>query len=885
MASAFATTFIECDQPLQKLDTLFVRLADGKTVLEDIADIMKDLTKVEDLYVKEMQRILQKRQVASQRSLGLLKPSWDRVWCAIQDNVELRTGLARDITTNVESVLRASAAKDEFKDLKKHEKNLTKLATTFLETKAKHDKLLAMPKRSKADDLKLKETQAKLQKREQEWKSSAATTLVPLHDFELARVRTLQSCLQAYTQSIVTAAGKQTAICQEVNERLAAFKPESEMAYICDTGGGVDKTAVAPTLSGAKPAADGDGIASKAGASRTPSFSVKRASSLLSVKRTQSKGGLDGAPAQAQVGSTADNASAAPVVDEEGFSVRPTEAEHMNELKQATGNDSDSDGEHGDQETSTAFSAKLKIEIKNEAVGAAGGDANSLAAAMSSLAGVLPAGGGASLSRPRTRQKSFMSDASSIRAPVIPGMPAQTSVGGHDTSRASRAMSFSSGSTSHTAPSISPASFHPSMLMPTPVPERASTASMPLVTTHLGAPTSGANMNSNSTDLFDMLSPGAGNMPVLAPIPMASPVRIRQDVANAAPAILRLVEDPPIVTSASPPPIPSPSPAFSSGSLPRVTTNSATSVAVRLPAVSLQFQNTESISAYVSGQGSAVDSLQITGETSLVVTSADPAGPDSAIDPTSPPSTPSQEPRPVTFKISPRHASLLLTDVQPCPDLPPSVHKMAASERCFDLDLAALASSLTPDAKPWPLVKYTLFLSPDHSTALHCLPVLMQVFAKSTSADNLKFVLKYHANPHFFTQPAAPAASLGELRIIVRLPTPLAELELTNNANYAISPDNRFIMWTVPDIDLSSSSSGVGPENGLTVTGSVKFPPSDTATATEHSQLVVSVRYKITGTGVGAVRYHPATSATTAPKITHVDTVSNGSYIFSAQHV
>ncbi|KAJ3286339.1 hypothetical protein HK104_009078 [Borealophlyctis nickersoniae] len=338
--------------------------------------LSKHRVAIEERYAAELQKLARKAQVMD---LGTFAPVWEQVQSATGETGDLHGQYAKELSETMDRSLRTRSDNEDFKWLKQNESGLLKSARDFDDKLAKYHKADAKAKKkgSASDklDKKTADAHAAMEAAKGQWVPEAMQTFERFETMERQRLAFLKETIVKYASVDAKHGTQRSAICDGVMASALEFDVAGEIESFCSSKG---------NLAGGPPnyAADGSPAPSAAGTPRQGSISVPHENGTTPVTATPSK------------------AATGRLVDEDGYTIPPPQANPPWGAEQGAASLNEDD-EEGADALSTAPSSKFKVDIKKEAIVENPNDAIST---MKQLAATLQ--GAPSMRRKATRRMS-----------------------------------------------------------------------------------------------------------------------------------------------------------------------------------------------------------------------------------------------------------------------------------------------------------------------------------------------------------------------------------------------------------------------------------------------------------------------------------------------
>lgn len=764
----FSATFVNTETPVQSLETVVKRLTNGKTILDEVAEFFKELAVIEDKYSKDILKFVQKNKISSPDTLGLLFDSWKSVLSFIVKSAEGRAKWANSMSAEVEKPLRDALGDEEWKEMKKLEKKCSKAAKAYEEAIKMNNKVNTptgsnvennaegeQPAETNGVTHRRKPTNESKKKmhaldnfksKKALWEAEATASFDRFQSLEKSRLETLKTTLTSFGATTHLLLNSETELASQIIGSTSEFDVEAEIKRFCDTKGVVEAPAVVE-------AADNKSL--KAPKVRRSMSLNKRASSLFSMKRNKSLtniASISKLPESSETPNGPVDQNAAPlksdgqdqpapaVTDEEGFSVRPADADKITGME-ANPEKFDSDEEDDGNGSRSSSPPRFKVEIKKEAVVET--NAETLQRAMTAISSSIgPPPRGRSQNR-RTNKALTYIDPSTTSS----NTPISANGFGNPNFRSSLANQLIL--ESPTVPTSDPSSAKSDPSTTFSKSDDLFLSQMESAPTSKSADTSPTRKPNDIVDLFDTLPSGSAAAPARSASqpPPKLPARPRASSASGS--------------------LPSPSTLAPSFSLPPAPT------VLTLPPVRIIVAETVNV---MLKSATEVDRCLVTGEISISFQT------------------------PLNPSLTSQRLKLALKSFLNVEKIIPNTNYVSqntafssttTSSKDYLLDLASLASSSSSQSSI-PLFKYSI-PNVDPTVNLSNLPILSHLLSKSTS-NSTQTMIMYKYNPSFNLKPK-PVNDVSFLLAYDR-----AVNDMKSNHDGALSPDGTKILWKFDQI-------------------------------------------------------------------------------------
>ncbi|CAG8640976.1 hypothetical protein RhiirA1_468133 [Rhizophagus irregularis] len=355
------------DNPKKAFDSVQLRLKRAKALNHDIATYFQDRVKIEEDYVKGLQRLATKTFV-DRNSLGTFANVWDTLFNELHEIIKIQTHFIDKISEEVEVPLRGKATTDpEWSTLKNHESNLGKLTRDYEEKLQKVNKHITKSKSSKKADgieTKLAEAQKALEETKAELQKSWSTYLEKTQAIDLTRLVNLKETLARFETIQEDVCQRRVEMAEKTLGTVVDFDIQKEIEDFCSKkgllveGGSIDESSSSTgTVNQLKSAFS---IKRK----RTISQNYSEATFHPKIESIDSHS--DGLRSPSSASFNNDTSShhevSVPkvVVDSEGYSIPPPEPKWDNFSSSNEENDSDARSEAA----SSSAQDKMRVEIK-----------------------------------------------------------------------------------------------------------------------------------------------------------------------------------------------------------------------------------------------------------------------------------------------------------------------------------------------------------------------------------------------------------------------------------------------------------------------------------------------------------------------------------------
>ncbi|CAI2164398.1 12077_t:CDS:10 [Funneliformis geosporum] len=337
------------DNPKKAFDCVQLRLKKAKTLNQEIANYFLDRVRVEDDYVRGLQRLAAKAFIADRNSLGTFVNVWDTLFNELNEIIKIHTYLISKIYEEVEGPLREKATSDpEWSQLKPHETNLGKLSREYeekLQKFNKHRSKSKVGKKADAIESKLIEAQKALEESKVEWQNNWSTYLEKTQAVDLTRWENLKETIARFETIQADTYQKRVEIAGKTLGTVVDYDVQGEIKDFCSKKGQINEVKYAFSIR----------------RKRVTSQNHLDVSSQHRMENIDSHS--DGLRSPSAISVNNDHHEAAVpkvVVDSEGYSIPPTESKWDNVSSSNEENDSDSRSE-----TANSWNQeKMRVEIK-----------------------------------------------------------------------------------------------------------------------------------------------------------------------------------------------------------------------------------------------------------------------------------------------------------------------------------------------------------------------------------------------------------------------------------------------------------------------------------------------------------------------------------------
>ncbi|KAJ3044944.1 F-BAR domain only protein 2 [Rhizophlyctis rosea] len=368
----------------------------GKTRLKGKPNVVPSYHRaaIEEAYAASLTRLARKPVPVE---LGTFAPVWEQLTASTVEVSQLHSAQAKDLAEIAKST--GNQGDPDMQWAKQHETELVKGAKEVEEKLAKYHKAAAKAKKkgnSDKQDKKTADAHAAAEHMKSQWQPNAAQAFQKLQTIDEKRLSNIKDSIVRFAQSDAKHGSSRPAISDALLAAALNFDVTNEMESFL-----VAKS----NLTGDPTHAYTGEALSSAGGSAAPS----RHGSVVIPTQNGQAGPVSAGPLSAAPSITPSNgpAGAAPLVDEEGYTIPPpsSRAPWETEMGGSGMIDLDEDDEHSDSRSMTP-STKLKVDIRQQAIVENPHDAMNT---MKKFASTLP-------SVPTTRRKNTrrMSDSPSL---------------------------------------------------------------------------------------------------------------------------------------------------------------------------------------------------------------------------------------------------------------------------------------------------------------------------------------------------------------------------------------------------------------------------------------------------------------------------------------
>ncbi|RIA99068.1 Muniscin C-terminal mu homology domain-containing protein [Glomus cerebriforme] len=356
------------DNPKKAFDSVQLRLKKAKALNQDIATYFQDRAKVEDDYVRGLQRLATKTFV-DKSSLGTFANVWDTLFNELHELIKIHSFFITKISEEVEVPLREKATSDpEWSHLKNHESNLGKLAREYeekLQKVNKHRTKSKSGKKADASEIKFVEAQKALEETKAEWQKSWSTYLEKTQAVDLTRWVNLKETIARFETIQEDVSQKCVEIAEKTLGTVVDFDIQGEIEDFCSKKGLLVEGGPIEESSSSSGTVNQLKSAFSIRRKRVPSQNYSEPGFQPRMESIDSHSdGLRSPSSTSFNNDTSSHSEAAAVpkvvVDSEGYSIPPPEPKWDNFSSSNEENDSDSRSETASSWTQE----KMRVEIK-----------------------------------------------------------------------------------------------------------------------------------------------------------------------------------------------------------------------------------------------------------------------------------------------------------------------------------------------------------------------------------------------------------------------------------------------------------------------------------------------------------------------------------------
>ncbi|CAG8504314.1 1434_t:CDS:10 [Funneliformis caledonium] len=348
---AYIQAFLK-DEPKKAFDCVQLRLKKAKTLNQEIANYFQERARVEDEYVRGLQRLANKVFVADKNSLGTFVNVWDTLLKELTEIIQIHTNLSLKIYAEVEGPLREKATSDPWSELKPLETYLGKLIREYEEKLQKVNKHKTKNKVGKKAD-----AESKLNETHRALEDSKTLYLEKTYAVDLMRLENLKDSIERFESIQKDVYKNRVEIAEKTLGTVKKFDAQGEIKDFCSKKGQIIEGGTIEESSSSSPVKYAFTIRRK----KVTSQNHLDVSSQPKMENIDSHS--DGLRSPSTISVNNDHHEVAVpkvVVDSEGYSIPPTESKSDNFSSSNEENDSDSRSE-----TANSWNQeKMRVEIK-----------------------------------------------------------------------------------------------------------------------------------------------------------------------------------------------------------------------------------------------------------------------------------------------------------------------------------------------------------------------------------------------------------------------------------------------------------------------------------------------------------------------------------------